>query len=269
MRDVSKNAITTEIAVLNEDKKAKDIAHTLFAEIESLEKEIVKSKQLASQIENRGFFKKTFSSSSKDLVAIQKSQNSINDKMVGLTQETIKLNMLSYAGLVCLMDEMRKGIEGGFTDANGNITKLGKNGRELAETATNIISGILDSSKDTQIRIEKNAGEIARINQELDEKKTLDKKLKTAIGNLLKRSDEKQVQINEHKVEIEKLIVQISLLDEKIHRMESTLQQYESDNAIGHIIQLKKSARNWQYVTIALALIPMIWLVVITWFNQV
>lgn len=185
------NSKSTAVAVKSDALKARSMAQQFFKEIETLEGEIKQSNALSHEIENRGFWKRLGSSTSKDLAAIGRIQNSINKRMVDLIQETIRLNMLSYAGLVVLMDEMRNGIEHGFRDANGNITRLGEEGRDLAEAATDIISGILDTSRDTQDRIEHNAESIQHLVQRLEETARADAERDAALTELVLRADAK------------------------------------------------------------------------------
>lgn len=188
------SARSTALAAQEESLKARFMAQRFFKEIESLEEEIKQSKDLSRAIEERGIWQRLTSSTAKDLSEIAKIQGNINKRMVDLIQETIRLNMLSYAGLVMLMKEMRAGIDGGFKDANGNITRLGKEGRDLAETATSIISGILDSSQDTQDRIDSNAQGIQDLVNRLDAEAQLatvrSKALDATIAALSQRSQE-------------------------------------------------------------------------------
>jgi chromosome segregation ATPase len=258
-----------------ESQQAKSIAQKLFTEIDSLEDEILESKRQVREIEDRGFFKRTFSSSSKDLSAVAKTQNSINRRMMDLIQETIRLNMLSYAGLVCLMEEMRKGIEGSLKDANGRIIQLGSEGRDLAETATDIISGILDTSKGTQGRIDQHEEAIKQIDQELEAKDQLDSRQDEAINQLdqqiklKEKLDEKQdakiqylldqSKVNQSEVatqndNIEKLSVQFSLLNNAISSLESCSQQHQN-NVNNQILKLEKSLRTQRLFILSLTLI--------------
>lgn len=188
------SARSTALAAQEESLKARFMAQRFFKEIESLEEEIKQSKNLSRAIEERGIWQRLTSSTAKDLSEIAKIQGNINKRMVDLIQETIRLNMLSYAGLVVLMKEMRAGIDGGFKDANGNITRLGKEGRDLAETATSIISGILDSSQDTQDRIDSNAQGIQDLVNRLDAEAQLatvrSNALDATIAALSQRSQE-------------------------------------------------------------------------------
>ncbi len=258
-----------------ESQQAKSIAQKLFTEIDSLEDEILESKRQVREIEDRGFFKRTFSSSSKDLSAVAKTQNSINRRMMDLIQETIRLNMLSHAGLVCLMEEMRKGIEGSLKDANGRIIQLGSEGRDLAETATDIISGILDTSKGTQGRIDQHEEAIKQIDQELEAKDQLDSRQDEAINQLdqqiklKEKLDEKQdakiqylldqSKVNQSEVatqndNIEKLSVQFSLLNNAISSLESCSQQHQN-NVNNQILKLEKSLRTQRLFILSLTLI--------------
>lgn len=187
-------ARNTTLVAQEESLKARFMAQRFFKEIEALEEEIKQSKNLSRAIEERGIWQRLTSSTAKDVSEIAKIQGNINKRMVDLIQETIRLNMLSYAGLVVLMNEMRAGIDGGFKDANGNITRLGEEGRDLAETATSIISGILDSSQDTQDRIESNAQGIQDLFKRLDAEAELatvrNNALDATIATLAQRSKE-------------------------------------------------------------------------------
>lgn len=276
---------STTIAVKSDALKAKSMAQQFFKEIETLEGEIKQSNELSREIENRGFWKRLGSSTSKDLAAIGRIQNSINKRMVDLIQETIRLNMLSYAGLVMLMDEMRKGIEHGFTDANGNIIRLGEEGRDLAEAATDIISGILDTSRDTQDRIEHNAESIQQLVQSLEEKVRKDAERDASLTDLVLRADakdtldnwqnealsllEKQLRENEEqdRGRDETLAVQTGALaaqQQELVAFKALFQAHHASND-ACIKALTKAHSRWRNMVMILLVATGFWLSALSW----
>jgi uncharacterized protein (DUF3084 family) len=337
------------------EKSVKPIASNLFHGIGELENEINRSKNLASEIGNRNSWNpKNWFSGKKDLTAVAATQNSINKRLFDLIQEIIRVNMLSHASLIALMFEMKKGVENGFVDANGHITRLGVEGKNLAETATQVISGILDASRDTQERISHNSEDIRKINRELGVKARVDSSQDEAIASLMKHAEAKdvldlqqgeaianlekiaeakdeldsqqdeaiawlkqqaqskdildsrqdeaiahleriagekdeldsrqseaianleriakakddldsrqQAAIDEQKEALEKLTVQFALLNKGIKDAEAALQQHQGDTS-GQIASLRGSLRTWRWITVALVLVPVVWLAVIT-----
>ncbi len=279
------HATNTAIAVTPDSLKAKSVAQQFFKEIESLEAEIQQSNAISSEIESRGFLKRMRSSASKDISQIARIQNTINKRMVDLIQETIRLNMLSYAGLVVLMDEMRNGIEHGFRDANGNITQLGEEGRSLAETATDIISGILDTSRHTQDRIEHNAESILHVLQRLDGKVQEDAVRDATLADLSHRADAKDMLDVRQDEAISKLEAQFSekharavARDAAMDTHASALATQERGLALieqvikaqqaaadARIDALAKAQRSWRNTATALLVVAFGWLSAITW----
>jgi DNA repair exonuclease SbcCD ATPase subunit len=199
-----------ETMIVALEERVRPIARSLFHGIGELESEIKQSKSLASEIGNRNMWNpKNWGSGKKDLAAVAHTQNSISKRLFELIQEIIRVNMLSHASLIALMVEMKKGVENGFTDANGNITRLGVEGQNLAETATQVISGILDASRDTQERIDQNSEGIRQINQELDVKAKLDSSQDEAIARLEQQAvtkDELDSQQSEAIANLEKIV---------------------------------------------------------------
>lgn len=189
---VKSSSAPDQAMVVALEESVKPIARSLFHGIGELEKEIQQSKDLASEIGNRnGLNPKNWFSGKKDLVAVAKTQNSISNRLFGLIQEIIRVNMMSHASLIALMVEMKKGMENGFVDANGNITRLGIDGRNLAETATQVISGILDASKDTQERISQNSEGIEQLHKELEANAKVELSRDQAIAGLERKAVEK------------------------------------------------------------------------------
>lgn len=171
-------------AVENDPDKSKDLARTIFGEVKAIEEKILISRALAKQIENRSLWGRITASSGKDLADAVRSQNEINEEMLGLIQATIGLNMMSYAGLASLLDELRRCIDHGLVDANGRVITLSSEGRELADTATRILTGILDGAKRTQDSISHNSEQIERIQRDLVERDQTDSRRAELVAHL-------------------------------------------------------------------------------------
>lgn len=287
--ETTTTARNTALVTQEESLKARFMAQRFFKEIESLEEEIKQSKNLSRAIEERGVWQRLTSSTAKDLSQIAKIQGNINKRMVDLIQETIRLNMLSYAGLVVLMKEMRAGIDGGFKDANGNITRLGEEGRDLAETATSIISGILDSSQDTQDRIESNAQGIQDLFKRLDaeaelatvrnnaldatmaalaqrskENDTLDEWQNEALSSLRAELHEKQELDTSRDAIIDKHSGELASQAQQLGTIESVLPAQQSATELKFAALMKTHLRMRTTFT-ALLMLAFVWLSAISW----
>jgi hypothetical protein len=229
---------------VSEPERSKHIARALFKEVKEIEDKLEQSVEIAREIEARGIWGNLTASPGKDLVRVAKAQNAINNEMFGLIQETISLNVLSYAGLAGLLDELRQCIEHGLVDANGKVIRLSSEGRELADTAANILTGILDGAKGTQDSISLNAEQIDHLRMELEQKSQLDSQQDQAIARL--------------EAQVMALAKQVIELQDGLRNARDT-----AAHRIGH---LEQRHSRWRYATIAIGLVPMIWLASTAWF---
>ena len=229
---------------VSEPERSKVIARVLFREVKGIEDKLKESREIAEEIQKRGFWDTLTASTGKDLVRVANAQNAINNEMFGLIQETIGLNVLSYAGLAGLLDELRQCIEHGLVDANGKVIKLSNEGRELADTATNILTGILDGAKGTQDSISLNAEQIDRLRVELEQKNQLDSLQDQAIARL-----EAQV------MALARQVIELQDGQRRAH-----------DSAVNRIGHLDRRHSRWRFATIAVGLVPAIWWVSTAWF---
>lgn len=157
---------TQELFLLNNttpDSVASDLINT----IELIDEKIKESKDQIENIEGRGIFKNAFSSNREDLLNISKSQNSVNDMMLCLTQEIIKLNVMSYSFLTSVICELDNRTSKGWIDSDGKIHHLSKTGQDFASKARNIFLAIAEGSKNTQSRINGNEKNISEIRSQL------------------------------------------------------------------------------------------------------
>jgi hypothetical protein len=150
------------------------VASNLLDVIKEIEIGIENSNNHVSSIENRGFFRRAFSSSNTDLVAISKSQNKINDMMLELIQEVITLNTMSFSFLAAVIGELETRAREGWIDSEGKFQQLSDTGIDFADKARSIFLKIAEGSKHTQDRIELNTVNIAEIKQFLRSKGDLD-----------------------------------------------------------------------------------------------
>lgn len=229
---------------VSEPERSKFIARALFKEVKKIEDKLEQSRKIAKEIEARGFWDNLTASTGKDLVRVANAQNAINNEMFGLIQETIGLNVLSYAGLAGLLDELRQCIEHGLVDANGKVIKLSNEGRELADTAASILTGILDGAKGTQDSISLNAEQIDRLRAELEQKEQLDSLQDQAIARL--------------EAQVMALARQVIELQDGLRNAHDT-----AANRIGHL-EMRHS--RWRFATVAVGLVPLIWLASTAWF---
>jgi hypothetical protein len=145
------------------------VASDLLAVIKDIENCVDGAKNEVSSIESRGWFKSVFSSTQTDLVSISRSQNKINDMMLGLIQEVISLNVMSYSFLVAVIGELEQRARDGWVNAEGQFQSLSTTGQDFADKARNIFLRIVEGAKNTQERIELNSAYIVEIRQTLSQ----------------------------------------------------------------------------------------------------
>ena len=169
----------------------KRVATDLIGTIKSIEEAIETSGNAIEEVKGRGFFKKVFSSSNQDLVTISQSQNKVNELMLGVIQEIITLNVMSYSYLAGVMLEFEKMFKHGWKDNEGCLQKLSQNGETFANTTSNIFKKILDGSKATQQKIELNGTRIEELRTSLKQKDALDEQQSQSIVTLRNTLHEK------------------------------------------------------------------------------
>lgn len=143
------------------------LASDFLAQIDDITGYIEDSKRDVSRIKNRPWYKNLVSSTSDDLVTLSKSQNRINDMMIAMIQEVIKLNTMSYSFLAAMIYELEVRARNGWKDSEGRIQELSETGKEFADKASTIFRSILEGSKKTQERIDFNASMIDQVRGEL------------------------------------------------------------------------------------------------------
>lgn len=153
-----------------ENKTPVLVASDLLSVIKDIERSIEDSSHQVSRIENRGLLKRAFSSSHSDLVDISKSQNKINEMMLGLIQEIITLNTMSYSFLAAVIGELEQRAKTGWLDSEGRFQELSETGQQFADRAHDIFSKILAGSKSTQSKIEINQQNIEHLQQQFSVK---------------------------------------------------------------------------------------------------
>lgn len=255
------------LVVVDERIRAQEVAQRLYSiDIKSLEDELRLARDKASEIENRGFIKSVFSSTSKDLMYLTRSQNSINEKMLLLIQETIKLNSFSRVGIEILIGDLRGYIEKGFIDVNGQHVRLSKEGEEIAEQTISHLETIYNSAKEVDGKVEKNAEDIKSLNAELELKSVLDAKqdksiallheLLAANGNLDDSQDAAIAMLTVQNTSLESLV--------KVFRETAEQKQLALANRISDI---DRSSANWRWILLATQAALLIWLAYITWWR--
>jgi DNA repair exonuclease SbcCD ATPase subunit len=132
-------------------------ASRIFGLIKKLEGAAKKADLKVSEIESRGWLKNIVASSRDDLVSTARSQGEINELMVQLNQEIIGLNTLGFAYLTSVIAEFERQVNEGVKDSDGRIHVLSENGRNVAKAAKEMFGAILDTSRETQGRIDANA----------------------------------------------------------------------------------------------------------------
>lgn len=155
--------MSTQELIPTENKTPALVASDLLGVIKDIERSIEDSTFQVSRIENRGLFKRIVSSSRSDLVDVSKSQNKINEMMLGLIQEIITLNTMSYSFLAAVIGELEQRAKTGWLDSEGRFQELSETGQQFADRAHDIFSKILAGSKSTQTKIEMNQQSITEL----------------------------------------------------------------------------------------------------------
>lgn len=146
------------------------IASDLLNVIKDIERSIEDSNSNITRVEGRGTLKSIFSSSKSDLVDISKSQNKINELMLGLIQEIITLNTMSYSFLAAVISELETSARNGWLDSEGRTQELSATGKAFADRAHGIFCKIAEGSKSTQTRIDLNKQDIDHLKAEFSAK---------------------------------------------------------------------------------------------------
>lgn len=146
------------------------IASDLLNVIKDIERSIEDSNSNIERVEGRGTLKSIFSSSKSDLVDISKSQNKINELMLGLIQEIITLNTMSYSFLAAVISELEISARNGWLDSEGRTQELSATGKAFADRAHGIFCKIAEGSKSTQTRIDLNKQDIDSLKLEFSAK---------------------------------------------------------------------------------------------------
>lgn len=228
--------------VLANNKTPANVASDFLCVIKDIEACIENSNSQAAAIENRGLFKSAFSSSRKDLVDISRSQNKINEMMLGLIQEVITLNAMSYSFLAAVIGELEDRCRNGWKDSNGQFQKLSETGRQFADRANDIFVKILDGSKSTQNKIEVNQQHIAELRDKLQLKAQMVLKHNAEIDSIKSTLSHKALQMQKSQQDISSIqsllevkAERLSLLDQVLEKKKQTLEQH--DQAIHALIE--------------------------------
>lgn len=234
--------MTAQPLVLANNKTPANVATDFLCVIKDIEACIENSNSQAAAIENRGLFKSAFSSSRKDLVDISRSQNKINEMMLGLIQEVITLNAMSYSFLAAVIGELEDRCRNGWKDSNGQFQELSDTGRQFADRANDIFVKILDGSKSTQSKIEVNQQNIAELRDKLQHKAQMVLKHNAEIDSIKSTLLNKAVQMQKSQQEISSIqsllevkAERLSLLDQVLEKKKQTLEQH--DQAIHALIE--------------------------------
>lgn len=208
----------------------KEVAHDLLGTIKQIEEAIDGTKQQIEQVEGRGFFANVFSSSRNDLIAVSRSQGQINDLMLGMIQEVLTLNVMSYTYLASVMDEFHQLSRKGWTDTDGKMQRLSRTGRDFADTAGKIFTQIIDGSRSTHEAIELNTSDIAELKSGLKDKDEIDRQQSEELRALAERLKTKAGLIKE----LEAALAHKENLDDeqtrKITQALQTLSMIEKEN---------------------------------------
>ncbi|MFJ1337565.1 hypothetical protein ACIKP7_05410 [Pseudomonas caricapapayae] len=202
--------------ILANNKTPVHVATDFLGVIKDIERCIEDSNAQVATIQNRGLFKSAFSSSRKDLLGISQSQNKINEMMLGLIQEVITLNTMSYSFLAAVISEVEQRGREGWRDNEGNIQQLSETGRQFADRANDIFVKILDGSKSTQNKIEVNQKNLLELRESLDLKAVMVQKNTAEISVIKASLSDKAVQMQENLQAINSIQ---SLLKEKSERL--------------------------------------------------
>lgn len=220
--------MSSQALIVKGDLTPVNIATGLLNVIKDIELSIENASNHVSAIESRGWFKSTFTSAKTDLVDISKSQNKINDLMLGLIQEVITLNTMSYSFLAAVICELEERAKMGWSDNEGRFQELSDTGRDFADRAQSIFRKIAEGSKSTQDRIEFNKQSIEEVKNALSVKDALDSQRSQDIARIKGALELKA----ERLASIDALLNQKSTLDE------------QQDNAIKAIVdELRENGR--------------------------
>lgn len=227
--------------ILANNKTPAIVASDFLSVIKDIETCIEDSESQVSKIENRGLFKSVFSSSRKDLVDISRSQNKINEMMLGLIQEVITLNTMSYSFLAAVISEMEQRSRNGWKDSEGRFQELSDTGRQFADRANDIFVKILDGSRSTQSKIEVNQKNIEELRENLSVKAALVQKhgqeidsLKTSLSDKAVEMQKSQQAITSIQTALEGKAQRLTQLDALLEQKKQTLEQH--DQAIHALI---------------------------------
>lgn len=135
--------------------------------IQDIERNLERNEQQIASIENRGLLDNLFTPSRNDLIELSRGNNAIQTLTLGLIQEAISLNTMSYAYLAAVVSEMEQRSRDGWVDNEGQLQRLSTTGQAFATQAREIFVGILDGSKSTQRKIAENREAIDTISEEL------------------------------------------------------------------------------------------------------
>ena len=173
--------------------------------IADAESALSKSKNTSQDIENRSFFSSVFSSTRKDVLKITDSQHSFNDLLLKLFNKMFEINVLSFMFLTKVVEEIDKQATSGIVDANGKITHLGKEGKELAKISKQMFERIMIGSRDTKEKIEKNENNIKNLMLSLKKKDKIDIQQTADIEEVKVRLVEKDQLDKKQSYELDKL----------------------------------------------------------------
>jgi hypothetical protein len=173
-----------------------DVARDVMGTIKKIEKAIEDSNGHIGAIEDRGWVKNWLASSREDLIAVSKSQTKINELMLGIIQDVITLNVMSYSFLAAVIDEFRQMTAEGWKENDGRVQRLSKTGKEFAETASNIFVKIVEGSRVTHEAIELNTKDIGALRQHLALKQQTDVQQSREIAALSQQLADKATQIS-------------------------------------------------------------------------
>ncbi len=258
---------TSALTTVDERLRAQTAARRLYSsDIKALEDELKRAKDKASEIEKRGFFKSVFSSSSKDLMSLTSTQNSINEKMLLLIQETIKLNSFSRVGIEILMGDLRGYIEKGFTDVNGHHFRLSKEGEALAEQTFSHLESIYNSSKEIDGKVEQNAEAIKSLYASLEVKSQLDAEQDASIARLHELLAANGMLDDSQDAAIAKLTVQNASVESLVKALRDALEQQQLSLG-SHVSDLGRSHATWRLTLVAGQVITLLWLAYLTWWR--
>lgn len=255
------------LVVVDERLRAQEVARRLYSiDIKSLEDELRQAREMADEIDRRGLIKSLFSSTSNDLMCLTRLQNSINEKMLLLIQETIKLNSFSRFGIEILIGELRGYIEKGFIDVNGHHVRLSREGEEIAEQTISHLETIYNSAREIDGKVEQNAEDIKFLNAELELKSALDARQDESIARLHELLAANGKLDDSQDAAIAKLTVQNTSLESlvKVFRETAEQQQLALTNRLSDI---DRSNANWRWILLTTQVALLSWLTYMTWWR--